>query len=86
MIGHPTVAEIYAGEGFDWIAVDMEHTATDIRTFHEIALAVKGAGCDLLARLPSCNADYAKQVLDAGADGIIVPLLIRPVMPARRSR
>jgi len=78
MIGHPTVAEVYAGEGFDWIAVDMEHTATDIRAFHEIAVAVKGSGCDLLARLHSCDAVQAKQVLDAGANGIIVPLVNSP--------
>lgn len=73
MIGHPSVAEIMAGEGFDWIAVDMEHTCTDVRAFHEIALAVKGTGCDLLARLHSCDAELAKKVLDLGAGGIIVP-------------
>lgn len=78
MIGHPTVAELYAGEGFDWITVDMEHTSTDIRAFHEIALAVKGSECDLLARLHSCDAVQAKQVLDAGAKGIIVPLVNTP--------
>ena len=73
MIGHPTIAEIYAGEGFDWICVDMEHTSTDICMFHELALAVKGTGCDILARLHSCDPVQAKQVLDAGANGIIVP-------------
>jgi 2-dehydro-3-deoxyglucarate aldolase len=73
MIGHPTVAEIYAGKGFDWICVDMEHTSTDIRMFHELVLAIKGAGCDILARLHSCDPVQAKQVLDIGADGIIVP-------------
>jgi len=26
MIGHPAIAEIMAGEGFDWIGVDLEHT------------------------------------------------------------
>lgn len=73
MIGHPTIVEIYAGEGFDWICVDMEHTSTDIRMFHELALAAKGTGCDILVRLHSCDPVQAKLVLDAGADGIIVP-------------
>lgn len=73
MIGHPAIAEIMAGEGFDWIAVDMEHTSTDIRAFHEIALAMKGSDVDLLARLHSCDPVQAKLVLDAGANGIIVP-------------
>jgi 2-keto-3-deoxy-L-rhamnonate aldolase RhmA len=75
MIGHPTVAEIMAGEGFDWIAADMEHTSTDVRAFHEMALALKGTGVDLLARLHSCDPVLAKKVLDAGGSGIIVPFV-----------
>lgn len=75
MIGHPTSAELMAGEGFDWIAVDMEHTSIDVRTFHEIALAMKGTGCDLFARLHGCDPILAKKVLDAGGNGIIVPLV-----------
>ena len=73
MIGHPAVAEIYAGEGFDFISVDMEHAAIDIGTLHHIALAVKGADVDLLVRLPSNDPVLTKQVLDCGANGIIVP-------------
>ncbi len=73
MIGHPTVAELMTGEGFDWICVDMEHTSTDLNAFHQIALAVKGTNVDLLVRLGSTDADLAKRVLDAGANGVIVP-------------
>ncbi len=83
MIGHPTVAEVMAGEGFDWIAVDMEHTATDVRAFSEIVGAVRGRGVDLLARLPSCDASLAKLVLDAGANGIVVPNVNTPDEAAR---
>ncbi len=73
MIPHPNVAEIMAGEGFDWICVDMEHTAQDVQTLENIARAVKGSGKDLLVRLPSCDDVAAKKALDLGADGIIVP-------------
>jgi 2-dehydro-3-deoxyglucarate aldolase len=73
MIGHPSVAEILAGEGFDWLGVDMEHTSTTVRMFHELALAVKGTGVDLLVRLPGHDSQMTKLVLDSGADGIIVP-------------
>ena len=34
MIGHLSVVELMAGEGFDWIGVDMEHTSIDVRAFH----------------------------------------------------
>ena len=74
MIGHPSVAEIFAGEGcFDWLAVDIEHTSTTVRMCHELCLAVKGTGVDLLVRLPGHDPQLAKQVLDNGADGVIVP-------------
>lgn len=73
MIGHPAVVEIMAAEGFDFLGVDLEHTAIDLAVFHQLVLAAKGTGCDLLARLPSGDADLAKRVLDAGAAGIIVP-------------
>lgn len=73
MIGHPTVGELLAGEGFDWIAVDMEHTTIDIHTFYQLALAIKPRGSDIFARLHSCDPVQAKLILDAGADGIIIP-------------
>ena len=53
MIGHPTVAELMAAEGFDFIGVDLEHTTIGIEGFHRCALAVKGTDVDLLARLPA---------------------------------
>lgn len=78
MIGHPTVAEIFAGEDFDWIGVDMEHTATELADLHRLALAVKGTGCELFVRMPSCDPHRAKQYLDTGATGLIVPLVNTP--------
>lgn len=83
MIGHPAVAEIMAGEGFDWIGVDLEHTAIDVAAFEAAARAVKGTGCDLLARLPGCDESLAKRVLDAGAAGIIVPSVNTPELARR---
>jgi len=83
MIGHPTSAEIMAGEGFDWIGVDLEHTSTSIADLHLIALALKGTGCDLLARLPACDPVQAKLALDNGAAGIIVPSVNTPAQAAQ---
>jgi 2-dehydro-3-deoxyglucarate aldolase len=83
MIGHPSVAEIMAGEGFDWIGVDLEHTSSSVRDVYDIALALKGSHCDLLVRLPSGNPVIAKAVLDMGANGIIVPAINTPDQAAR---
>jgi 2-dehydro-3-deoxyglucarate aldolase len=78
MTGHPAIAEIMAEEGFDFLAVDMEHTPIRGEGFYQVALAAKGTGCDILARLPACDPALAKQVLDLGAAGIIVPFVNSP--------
>ena len=83
MTGHPAVVEIMAGEGFDFLVADMEHTPINVETFYHMALAVKGTGCELLARLPACDAVLAKQVLDMGAAGIIVPSVNTPAEAAQ---
>ena len=83
MTGNPAVAEIMAGEGFDFIGVDMEHTPINVECFYHVTLAAKGTGCDVLARLPSCDPVLAKQVLDMGAAGIIVPSVNSPAEAAQ---
>lgn len=83
LTGSPAVAEIMTGEGFDFLGVDLEHTSTGIEGFHRVAQAAKGSGCDLLARLPSCDPVLAKQVLDLGAAGIIVPSVNTPAEAAQ---
>ena len=56
LTGHPAVAEIMAAEGFHFLVADMEHTPINVEAFYHIALAAKGTDCDVLARLPSCDA------------------------------
>lgn len=82
LTGNTALAEIMAEEGFDFLGVDMEHTPTDVEGFYRAALAAKGTGCDVLARLPSCDPVLAKKVLDMGAAGIIVPSVNTPAEAA----
>jgi len=78
LIPHPAIAEIMAGEGFDWIAVDMEHAAVELSQIEQIERAVRPSGCDLFVRLDGVNPVQAKHVLDAGAKGVIVPSVMSP--------
>ena len=83
MTGEPAIAEIMAGENFDFLVADMEHTSIHVKEFYHLAMAVNGTGCELLARLPACDAVLAKQVLDMGAAGIIVPSVNTPAEAAQ---
>jgi len=78
LIPHPAIAELMAGEGFDWIAVDMEHAAVTLPQIEAIERAVRPSGCDLFVRLDGVNPVLAKHVLDAGAKGVIVPSVMTP--------
>ncbi|MBN1834605.1 MAG: 4-hydroxy-3-methylbut-2-en-1-yl diphosphate synthase [Spirochaetales bacterium] len=73
MIGNLAVAEILAGVGFDWIAVDMEHTAIDYRSLQELLCGIERRGSEGFVRVEDNNPVVIKRVLDCGARGIIVP-------------
>jgi 2-dehydro-3-deoxyglucarate aldolase/4-hydroxy-2-oxoheptanedioate aldolase len=68
----PEIAEIFAESGYDWIFVDMEHTTLDVGDVQCI-LQAAGDRCACIVRVPSKEEFWIKGVLDAGADGIIVP-------------
>lgn len=74
-IGHPAVAEILAETGFDWIGIDMEHTDIDNAAFANLARAMHGRGVAPLARVRENDTLAIRQVLDLGAQGVIVPLV-----------
>jgi len=76
-IPHPAIVELLQNMRFDWLALDLEHAPFDNRTIYEMVRASNGHA-DILARLPSCDPDIAKQVLDAGVNGIIVPCVETP--------
>lgn len=71
--GHPGIAELMARSGFDWIGIDLEHSAIDIRTACSLIQIIELAGSAPLVRLSANDPVQAKRVLDAGAHGIIVP-------------
>jgi 2-dehydro-3-deoxyglucarate aldolase/4-hydroxy-2-oxoheptanedioate aldolase len=71
-IGATEVADLLAGAGFDWLFVDAEHGALDPRDVLLILQVVAGR-TPCLVRVPTLDEAWIKRVLDAGADGIIVP-------------
>lgn len=74
-IGHPVVGEIFGNAGFDWIAVDIEHTDIDVQGFTDVARGLYGRGAEPFVRVRENDTLAIRQVLDAGARGVIVPLI-----------
>lgn len=68
-----SVAEILADAGFDWLCIDMEHTVTDYAEAQQMISVIQGKGIKAFVRVGENNNRIIKRVLDAGADGIIIP-------------
>lgn len=71
----PGIVEIMAKSGFEWLVVDMEHGSISIETLPNLFRATEKSGCIPFVRLSENNATAIKQVLDAGARGLVVPMI-----------
>ena len=74
-IGSTTTAEIVAGAGFDWLTIDMEHSAIGLTLAQEMIRAVEHRGVVPLVRVGHNQPNLIKRVMDAGATGVIVPMV-----------
>lgn len=72
-LGHPGIIEIMAGAGFDWLCIDLEHSVIDYFMAQQLIIAIQSKGLKAFVRVGENNPLIIKRVLDAGADGIIVP-------------
>ncbi len=75
--GSAVVAEIMAACGFDFLVVDAEHSAVDVPQAQVIFQAIKAGNpnCVPMVRLPENSYAETKRYLDAGAMGVIAPLI-----------
>lgn len=77
-LGSPAIAEIMADAGFEWLVIDLEHSVTTLREAESLIRVIELKGCTPLVRVTSNNSDQIKRVMDAGAHGVIVPMVNTP--------
>ena len=68
-------AEICAGSGLDWVLVDGEHGPNGLSTILPQLQAIAAYAVPAVVRVPSNDAVVIKQVLDLGAQNLIVPMV-----------
>ncbi|MFD2025155.1 HpcH/HpaI aldolase family protein [Promicromonospora aerolata] len=73
--GSPLVAEICAGAGLDWLLIDGEHSPIGLETTSALLQAVAPYPVTPLVRAPSDDAVVLKQLLDLGAQNVLVPMV-----------
>jgi len=74
-LGSVFAARLMARVGFPWLTVDLEHSPIGWTDAGLLFGAIADAGCVPLARVPRGDHDHIKRVLDAGAHGIVVPMV-----------
>ncbi len=74
-IGNTIVAEIMATAGYDWLTVDMEHGVITLDIAQDLIRVIEFCGASPLVRVGSNDPDLIKRVMDAGAHGVIVPMV-----------
>ena len=68
-------AEISATAGFDWLLIDGEHAPNDLRSMMQQMQVVQASDSHAVVRLPVGSDWMIKQVLDAGAQSLLIPLV-----------
>lgn len=74
-LGDENIAEIMAQAGFDWLVIDMEHSALSISQVLRLIRIIQLCGTSALVRVSSNDGVLIKRVMDSGADGVIVPMV-----------
>lgn len=69
------VAEMMGTAGFDWLVIDGEHAPNDIRSIRDQLMALNGSSSSVAVRVPIGETWMIKQVLDAGAQTVMVPMV-----------
>lgn len=68
-------AEISAGAGFDWLLVDAEHAPNDLRSIVAQLQVIAARDSHAVVRPPIGETWVIKQLLDAGAQSLLVPMV-----------
>ncbi|HZZ95167.1 MAG TPA: aldolase/citrate lyase family protein [Usitatibacter sp.] len=71
----PGVAQVLAASGADFLTIDLEHGALEPSSAHALIAAMAGSACVPMVRVAATKGWAVKPVLDAGALGIVFPMI-----------
>ena len=74
-IAAPNLVRLMQAAGVDYVIVDCEHGYFDFSQVAAIAAVGNGIGFPVVVRVPHISRDCIQKYLDAGVDGILVPML-----------
>jgi 2-keto-3-deoxy-L-rhamnonate aldolase RhmA len=82
-LGDPIVSELFGEAGFDYVWIDLEHTAMSLQTAQGHVIAARAAGIAPFIRVPWNDPVLIKPVLELAPAGVIVPMIRTAAEAAR---
>ena len=74
-LAHPSIPEIMAKAGFEWLVIDMEHSVIDLSQTQQLIQSIGASDMVPLVRVGENDPMLIKRVMDAGSCGVIVPMV-----------
>ncbi len=74
-INSSDVAELMSHSKYDWLVIDMEHGSISFSDLPNLIRSIELGGAMPLVRVPEINERYCKAAMDAGAYGLILPMV-----------
>lgn len=74
-LASPNATELLSHCGYDWLVADGEHSPIDIPLMLQQLQAAQSGSAHIVARVPSGEVWMVKQVLDLGAQTVLVPMI-----------
>ena len=77
LVNIPSIAvtEMMGYSEYDYLWIDLEHSAITIDMCYAMLVAAKSVGRQAIVRVPQNDLTYTKKVLEMGPDGIIFPMV-----------
>lgn len=74
----PNILRIYHTCSLDFVIVDCEHGPFDFSQVAALSAVGNGIGLPILVRVPYVSRESIQKYLDAGADGLVIPMMENP--------
>ncbi len=74
----PSVMQMLAHAGHDFVLIDGEHGPFNIETVADLCRAARDVGVTPIVRVPDVSYAFITQPLDGGAQGVMIPRITAP--------
>ncbi|MFK7917373.1 MAG: HpcH/HpaI aldolase/citrate lyase family protein [Ilumatobacter sp.] len=74
-LSEPVAAQMATHAGYDYVCIDMQHGSADINTMNAMLTAIETGDAFPIARTTILDPGLIGRIIDAGALGVIVPMV-----------